>query len=89
MKNPLNPAEPNPAIENVHRAGMPGLFAEARDGDQVWRGAAGRPVTANLQRWNRLGSSGKPQPHPVDDALAALYQVAMYGNAGDVPLEER
>ncbi|SCK47889.1 hypothetical protein H181DRAFT_04282 [Streptomyces sp. WMMB 714] len=33
----------------------------------------------NLQTWSRLGSSGKPQPHPIDDALAALYRVAMYG----------
>jgi D-alanyl-D-alanine carboxypeptidase len=46
-------------------------------------------VAVNLQRWNRLDSSGKPQPHPIDDALAALYQVAMSGNDGDVPLEER
>lgn len=36
-------------------------------------------VAVNLQRWNRLDSSGKPQPHPIDDALATLYRVAMYG----------
>ncbi|MFG3408407.1 serine hydrolase domain-containing protein [Streptomyces sp. NPDC048142] len=36
-------------------------------------------VAVNLQRWNRLDSSGKPQHHPIDDALAALYRVAMYG----------
>ncbi|MGW9448811.1 serine hydrolase domain-containing protein [Streptomyces sp. NPDC055632] len=36
-------------------------------------------VAMNLQRWNKLDSSGRPQPHPVDDALAALHRVAMYG----------
>jgi D-alanyl-D-alanine carboxypeptidase len=36
-------------------------------------------VALNLQRWNRLDSSGTPQPHPIDDALVALYRVAMYG----------
>jgi CubicO group peptidase (beta-lactamase class C family) len=41
VKNPLDPAELNTAIDKVHRAGMPGAFAEVRDGDQVWRGAAG------------------------------------------------
>ncbi|MEU7004134.1 serine hydrolase domain-containing protein [Nonomuraea sp. NPDC046570] len=34
-------------------------------------------VAVNLQRWNRLDSTGRPQPHPIDDALAALYRVAM------------
>ncbi|MGI5290883.1 serine hydrolase domain-containing protein [Nonomuraea polychroma] len=34
-------------------------------------------VAVNLQRWNRLAPSGRPQPHPIDDALAALYRVAM------------
>ncbi|MEV5751592.1 serine hydrolase domain-containing protein [Actinoallomurus sp. NPDC052308] len=45
-------------------------------------------LAVNLQRWNRLGSSGRPRPHPIDDALAAFYQVAMYGNTEDVPPEE-
>jgi D-alanyl-D-alanine carboxypeptidase len=40
-------------------------------------------VALNLQRWNRLDSSGKPQPHPIDDALAALYQAAMYGDKAE------
>ncbi|MFI0420657.1 serine hydrolase domain-containing protein [Spongiactinospora sp. 9N601] len=34
-------------------------------------------VAVNLQRWNRLGATGRPQPHPIDDALAAFYRVAM------------
>ena len=45
-------------------------------------------IAVNLQRWNRLDSSGRPQPHPIDDALAALYQLAMCGDDGDVPLKE-
>jgi D-alanyl-D-alanine carboxypeptidase len=46
-------------------------------------------IAVNLQRWNRLDSSGRPQPHPIDDALAALYHVAMSGNGGGVPQEEQ
>jgi D-alanyl-D-alanine carboxypeptidase len=37
------------------------------------------PFALNLMRWNKLNSSGKPQHHPIDDALAALYQLAMCG----------
>lgn len=33
-------------------------------------------VAVNLMRWNKLDSLGKPQHHPIDDALAALYQLA-------------
>lgn len=40
-------------------------------------------IAVNLQRWNRLDSSGRPQPHPIDDALATLFQVAMYGGTPD------
>ena len=29
------------ALQEVRRAGMPGVFAEVRDGDRVWQGAAG------------------------------------------------
>ncbi len=36
-------------------------------------------VAVNLQRWNTLDSTGRPQPHPIDAALAALCRVAMYG----------
>ncbi|WP_158895153.1 serine hydrolase domain-containing protein [Amycolatopsis anabasis] len=74
-QTPLDPAELNAALENVHRAGMPGLFAEVRDGDQVWRGAAGvadvatgRPVTAGLR--HRVGSITK-----TFTAAAVLQQV--------------
>ncbi|WP_435240577.1 serine hydrolase domain-containing protein [Streptomyces cucumeris] len=64
MRNSLDSAELNAALENVHRAGIPGLFAEVRDGEQVWRGAAGvadvatgRPVTADMR--HRVGSITK------------------------------
>jgi D-alanyl-D-alanine carboxypeptidase len=56
VKNALDAGELNTAIEKVHRAGMPGVFAQVRDGDQVWRGAAGvadvstgRPVTPDMR----------------------------------------
>ncbi len=75
MRNPLDPAELRAAIENVHRAGMPGVFAEVRDGNQVWRGAAGvadvgggRPVTADMR--HRVGSITK-----TFTAAAVLRQV--------------
>lgn len=38
-------------------------------------------VAINLMRWNRMDSSGKPQPHPIDDALSTLKQQAMCGNS--------
>jgi D-alanyl-D-alanine carboxypeptidase len=37
-------------------------------------------VAVNPIRWNTLDSSGKPQHHPIDDALSALYQLAMCGS---------
>jgi D-alanyl-D-alanine carboxypeptidase len=36
-------------------------------------------VALNLVRWNKLDASGKPQHHPIDDALSTLYQQAMCG----------
>ena len=70
-----SPEELNTALENVHRAGMPGVFAEVRDGDEVWRGAAGvadvatgRPVTADMR--HRVGSITK-----TFTAAAVLQQV--------------
>ncbi|MFE2944917.1 serine hydrolase domain-containing protein [Streptomyces sp. NPDC059255] len=86
MKNPLDSAALNAAIENVHRAGMPGLFAEVRDGDQVWRGAAGvadvatgRPVTADMR--HRVGSITK-----TFTAAAVLQQVESGQIGLDTPI---
>jgi D-alanyl-D-alanine carboxypeptidase len=81
-----SPEELNTALENVHRAGMPGLFAEVRDGDEVWRGAAGvadvatgRPVSADMR--HRVGSITKPF------TVAAVMQLVEGGQIGlDAPI---
>lgn len=86
VKNPLDSAALDAAVEAVHRAGMPGLFAEVRDGDQVWRGAAGvadvatgRPVTADMR--HRVGSITK-----VFTAAAVLQQVEKGRIGLDTPI---
>ncbi|MFD5319002.1 serine hydrolase domain-containing protein [Streptomyces sp. NPDC127098] len=86
MRKPLDPAELDAAVENVHRAGVPGLFAEVRDGDQVWRGAAGvadlvtrRPVTADMR--HRVGSITK-----TFTAAAVLQQVERGRIGLDAPI---
>lgn len=86
VQNPLEPMELATAIDNVHRAGMPGLFAEVRDGDQVWRGAAGvadvdtrRPVTPEMG--HRVGSISK-----TFTAAAVLQQVEQGRIRLDVPI---
>jgi D-alanyl-D-alanine carboxypeptidase len=86
VKNPLDPAELKTAIDKVHRAGMPGVFAEVRDGDQVWRGAAGaadiitgRPVTPEMR--HRVGSITKTF------TAAAILQQVESGQIGlDTPI---
>ncbi|MFF1379258.1 serine hydrolase domain-containing protein [Streptomyces sp. NPDC058308] len=86
MKNPLDGAALDAAVENVHRAGMPGLFAEVRDGDEVWRGAAGvadvvtgHPVTADMR--HRVGSITK-----TFTAAAILQQVECGAIGLDTPI---
>ncbi|NUP25571.1 MAG: beta-lactamase family protein [Nocardia sp.] len=83
MPNPFDPAQLQTALENIHRAGIPGVFAEVRDGDEVWRGAAGvadtetgRPVTADMR--HRVGSITK-----TFTAAAVLQQV----EAGQICLD--
>ncbi|MEU5365069.1 serine hydrolase domain-containing protein [Streptomyces sp. NPDC005925] len=86
MRNTLDPTKLNAALDAVHRAGMPGLFAEVRDGGHVWRGAAGfaddvagRPVTPRMR--HRVGSITK-----TFTAAAVLQQVES-GRAGlDTPI---
>jgi D-alanyl-D-alanine carboxypeptidase len=39
-------------------------------------------VAVNLMRWNKLDCTGRPQQHPIDDALRTLYQLAMCGTEG-------
>jgi len=85
-KNPLNPADLEAAMEKVHCAGMPGVFAEVRDGDQVWQGAAGvadvstgRPVTPDMR--HRVGSISKTF------TAAAVLQLVESGHIGlDKPI---
>ncbi|GHF65703.1 hydrolase [Streptomyces mashuensis] len=86
MKNPLDSAALDAAIEDVHRAGMPGLFAEVRDDDQVWCGAAGvadvatgRPVTTDMR--HRVGSITK-----TFTAAAVLQQVESGRIGLDTPI---
>ncbi|MFD7700653.1 serine hydrolase domain-containing protein [Streptomyces caelestis] len=86
MRNPLDSAALDAAIENVHRAGMPGLFAEVRHGDRVWRGAAGvadvatgRPVTVGMR--HRVGSITK-----TFTAAAVLQQVESGRIGLDTPI---
>ncbi|MER6196398.1 serine hydrolase domain-containing protein [Streptomyces sp. NPDC001586] len=52
------------ALDAVHHAGIPGVFAEVRDAGRVWRGASGvadvgtgRPVTPDMRQ--RVGSITK------------------------------
>ncbi len=86
MKNPLDPGDLKTAIDKVHRAGMPGVFAEVRDGDEVWRGAAGvadvstgRPVTPEMR--HRVGSISK-----TFTAAAVLQQVESAQIGLDTPI---
>jgi D-alanyl-D-alanine carboxypeptidase len=86
VKNRLDPAELNTAIDSVHRAGMPGVFAEVRDGNQVWRGAVGvadvstgRPVPPDMR--HRVGSISKTF------TAAAVLQFVENGQIGlDTPI---
>ncbi|WP_329192011.1 MULTISPECIES: serine hydrolase domain-containing protein [unclassified Streptomyces] len=86
MKNALDHAALERAVQDVHHAGMPGLFAEVRDGDQVWRGAAGfadlatgSPVTPDMR--HRVGSITK-----TFTAAAVLQQVESRRIALDAPI---
>ncbi|UGT53154.1 serine hydrolase domain-containing protein [Nocardia asteroides] len=82
MTTTFDPAKLQIALETIHHAGLPGVFAEARAGDETWRGAAGvadlatgRPVTADLR--HRVGSITKTFTAAavlrlVEDGLLAL-----------------
>ena len=86
MKNQLDPTELKTAMDKVHHAGMPGVIAEVRDGDQVWRSAAGvadvstgRPVTPDMR--HRVGSISKTF------VAAAVLQQVENGQIGlDTPI---
>jgi D-alanyl-D-alanine carboxypeptidase len=71
----VDPAALQSALDGVHRAGIPGVFAEVRGADQVWRGASGvadletgRPISPDMRQ--RVGSVTK-----TFTAAAILQQV--------------
>jgi D-alanyl-D-alanine carboxypeptidase len=64
LNNALDSTELKTAMDKVHQAGMPGVIAQVRDGDQVWRSAVGvadigtgRPVSPDMR--HRVGSISK------------------------------
>ncbi|MVU83042.1 serine hydrolase [Nocardia sp. ET3-3] len=84
MTNTLDTAKLRAALKGIHRAGVPGVFAEVRDHDQIWSGAAGfadmttdNPVTPDMR--HRVGSLTK-----TFTAAAVLYQV----DSGEVELDK-
>ncbi|MFI9511289.1 serine hydrolase domain-containing protein [Nocardia sp. NPDC052566] len=86
MTDTLDPIELQTALEAVQHAGVPGLFAEVRDHDQTWCGAAGvadvatgRPVTAEMR--HRVGSISK-----AFTAAAVLQQAENGDIALDTPI---
>ena len=86
MKNPLDLAELKTAMDKVHHSGMPGVIAEVRDDDQVWRSATGvadvstgRPVTHDMR--HRIGSITK-----TFTAAAVLQQVESGKIGLDTPI---
>jgi len=86
MKNSLNPVELETAMHRVHRAGMPGVIAEVRERDQVWRGAAGvadvstgRPITPDMR--HRVGSKNR-DASVAKLSRARLCILFMYGAQG-------
>ncbi|MGW4701623.1 serine hydrolase domain-containing protein [Streptomyces sp. NPDC004285] len=82
----LDPADLQSALDDVHHAGVPGVFAEVRDGHRTWRGASGvadvttgRPVGAGLR--HRVGSVTK------SFTAAAVLQQVERGRVGlDAPI---
>ncbi|MET9490927.1 serine hydrolase domain-containing protein [Nocardia sp. NPDC006630] len=86
MTTTLDPEKLQAALDAVHHAGMPGIFAEVRDDGEIWRSAAGfadiatrRPVTADMR--HRVGSISK-----TFAAAAVLQQVENDEIALDTPI---
>ncbi|WP_460697066.1 serine hydrolase domain-containing protein [Nocardia thraciensis] len=86
MTTPLESAALEAALATIHSAGMPGAFAEVREGDEIWRGAAGvadlatgRAVTPDMR--HRVGSITK------SFTAAAVLQLVDTGETGlDTPI---
>ncbi|AVZ77722.1 hydrolase [Streptomyces lunaelactis] len=74
------------ALDGVHRAGIPGVYAEVRDAGRTWRGASGvadvttgRPVTPDMRQ--RVGSITK-----TFTAAAVMQQVEQGRIQLDAPI---
>ncbi|MFI8763703.1 serine hydrolase domain-containing protein [Streptomyces sp. NPDC053792] len=84
----LDPAELKSALDGVHGAGVPGVFAEVRDDGRTWRGASGvadvttgRPVRSDMR--HRVGSVTKTF------TAAAVMQQVERGRIGlDAPIAD-
>ncbi|MER6971948.1 serine hydrolase domain-containing protein [Nocardioides sp. NPDC000445] len=71
----------------LHRREVPGVGTFWGHDGSVWGGGAlsltssdGRrqvSLVVNRQRWNTLGADGRPQPHPIDQALEAFVRLAL------------
>ncbi len=76
----------------LHRVDVPGCGTFWGHDGTVWgaltlsftRADGGRQmsVAMNLVRWNELDASGRPQHHPIDDALSTFRELAMCGVPG-------
>ncbi|MFB7177256.1 serine hydrolase domain-containing protein [Streptomyces sp. NPDC056257] len=82
----FDPAELESALEGVHQAGVPGVYAEVRDGGRTWRGASGvadvgtgRPVSPDMRQ--RVGSITK-----TFTAAAVMQQVEQGRIRLDAPI---
>lgn len=82
----FDPVELKYAADGVHRAGVPGVYAEVRDAGRTWRGAAGvadvrtgRPVTPDMR--HRVGSITK-----TFTAAAVMQQVERGSIRLDAPI---
>ncbi len=82
----LDPVELKSAMDGVHRAGVPGVYAEVRDAGRTWRGASGvadvrtgRPVTPDMRQ--RVGSITK-----TFTAAAVMQQVEQGRIQLDAPI---
>ncbi|MFF0559883.1 serine hydrolase domain-containing protein [Streptomyces sp. NPDC004266] len=82
----FDPAELESALDGVHRAGVPGVFAEVRGDGRTWRGASGvadvtngRPVTVGMR--HRVGSVTK-----TFTAAAVMQQVEQGTIRLDAPI---
>ncbi|MFB8398784.1 serine hydrolase domain-containing protein [Streptomyces yangpuensis] len=71
----------------LHEVTVPGCGTFWGHDGTVWgartmsltRADGGRQMSVgiNLERWNEADASGRPQHHPIDDALSTLYRTAM------------